>query len=628
MAISTLATRPLSQLAQKLSKERVKDRAQWDAICQRFIEIELTPRDVSMVMTSLAAVRHIDENAIQTGAQFCAQKMKNWDFSTRNLTEIAWAFSHFGTHFKRADEIFQKHIGPKMATNIRRQRFEERNIVSLVSSYARARQKLPQVLIDALLQEARPLPDNLVAPLIEAGAHELVLSLFPRTALQSASAWKSVGRNVEGLTDEFLNMFCETPIPLTACDAEKLSDYAWSCRMLRRYVPKETIDDVLKATAECNLSPAQLTSISSSACVLKRPFPFERFHSAIHQLDPPQLVQVCWAFATSGNTKDEELKLLLRQRLEELLPLAECTDKMLANFAVSLTALGAKPHGDLYNILLEKTEKMQKLGAPEASAVCVSLAKGKAIDNALFIKLADDFADGISKASSQAYGNMAWALETADLEHRLPIPASLKGPTLDKIHLCNGLYKVPDAAHLMEQLREEITHPLLNLLREVEKTGNIKKFEAFVIEKDIPHLGRAFTREVLDALGYCADKGIRRAEASPVGAHVSSSRASTSSVWSHVWWQDESPKQKTTRQEMVVLRGYREDVRLKPVFSQFHRDKHSERLALLEVLDDIGGRRDVEVGLWVSLHPCVSCLAILAQFRRHIDGPLWVDFAS
>lgn len=252
-------------------------------------------------------------------------------------------------------------------------------------------------------------------------------------------------------------------------------------------------------------------------------------------------------------------------------------------------------------------------------------------------------------ASTQNMVNTAWACDVfgwpGQGPHRFQVLLSIIGRfmtestgslgvewvTLAALAVENGVALA--APEFMASFQRRVLDPVcshLSALRRGEP-GALERMQDWILRTQTPHLG-AFTSAALPAAGA----------RSPTGASewVSVARAEALSA---VWWS--CPHAAVSSQGVVAwleaellvdaaavrlgpavwLAGDKSgsilvDRMLRPLFLQVPRGSHAERQALLAVLRVVGrGLEDEaqvagDVRLFASHNPCISCLAIIAQF--------------
>ncbi|CAE8669265.1 unnamed protein product, partial [Polarella glacialis] len=183
----------------------------------------------------------------------------------------------------------------------------------------------------------------------------------------------------------------------------------------------------------------------------------------------------------------------------------------------------------------------------------------------------------------------------------------------------------------------------------------------------LPNLGEHYTREALQRMGLApaatadsqGNSNVRPAPAAWVEQARRECRSSAGERWripstdtvlAFVAWDVSSSASSSSGRWRNAGRVYRSadaplgrqggrgaEELLRPLRQHIRRDAHPERLALLELFEEIGGRQEEMRGalagcrgwvqVYVTQYPCLSCLAVFCQFcRRCPQTQLEVDF--
>mmetsp|Transcript_104534 Transcript_104534/g.223435 ORF Transcript_104534/g.223435 Transcript_104534/m.223435 type:complete len:306 (-) Transcript_104534:75-992(-) len=275
--------------------------------------------------------------------------------------------------------------------------------------------------------------------------------------------------------------------------------------------------------------------------------------------------------------------------------------------------------------------------------------------------------------TTQNLVNIAWALDTLkcrDLEgealhnmlhhftNHCADSLGVEWVSLAAIAEDHGLTsRVP---HFLEQFQERILEPALTHLGAVRRAPDegtlaaaFRRFQEWVVDLQVPHLGAVHTHQALVAAGALAPghdcaSWIRRAREAVAGAAwwscphaMVSSQGVVAWVSAHlevsggacveepgrVFFADDSAEHSILVERMV-----------QPIFLQVPRNGHAERRALITLLRAVSrafGQGASErweetrgsVELYASHYLCISCLASVAQFSRRMPSvALHVEF--
>mmetsp|Transcript_74741 Transcript_74741/g.210746 ORF Transcript_74741/g.210746 Transcript_74741/m.210746 type:complete len:318 (+) Transcript_74741:141-1094(+) len=190
----------------------------------------------------------------------------------------------------------------------------------------------------------------------------------------------------------------------------------------------------------------------------------------------------------------------------------------------------------------------------------------------------------------------------------------------------------------LQIFRPALEHLALLLDPMVDRMDSMRKWKIFVDERQLPHLGMHYTGRALTALSWhlaldsepwvaAARMEAWAAQGLSIGTEVRTERI--------VAWVAATLCVRDLRVEIPgrllhagVPPEANEEVQglLQPTFRHLSRDDHAERAALLIVVaalfraGPIGTSQLAEVSgslrLYVSHFPCISCLAVLGQFKR------------
>lgn len=205
----------------------------------------------------------------------------------------------------------------------------------------------------------------------------------------------------------------------------------------------------------------------------------------------------------------------------------------------------------------------------------------------------------------------------------------------------------PGRAELLARFEREVLLPALGRLGAVldpalELRGSLRELRAFLDLRQLPHLGPLFTRRALASVGWLpagpapwVARARLRASAALAALGPGAVRTERVAAWvaASLRLRDRALELpgRLLRQGVPPEAGEEVRALLRPTFRHMARDDHAERAALLCVvlaaLDECraGAAALVElvgsVWLYVTHFPCMSCLAVLGQFARHVPCP-------
>lgn len=236
-------------------------------------------------------------------------------------------------------------------------------------------------------------------------------------------------------------------------------------------------------------------------------------------------------------------------------------------------------------------------------------------------------------------GQLAWSLDIlGDLDRNLALQCvqalrsagaenKLKGEKLEILvqavtglqpHLVDG---DPGWAEVTAPIRA-VRQSVLNTLSDLQyETTELDK--ASLLSHELTHLGPHATRWVLDELGIPA----MNEEAQSICANVLARNPLPDNTWRTSTAKNIRAVltlQGESRQEEIIISSSDETLSLPVPFWTLHlrhsRERHVEVKALTKACEEVehGGWVST-VGLLVDQFPCLSCLAVIAQFKHRLD---------
>lgn len=375
-----------------------------------------------------------------------------------------------------------------------------------------------------------------------------------------------------------------------------------------------------------------------------------------------------WSFARREVRDDELLDAISSEAIKRLSSL-QTGSQELANLAWAVAPLDLR-HRPLLDAIASAAIALQseQFTAQELANMPWSYASLKYRHEPLMQSLASESISRISQVTTQNLVNTAWALDVLDWLD--PSGQELPGIFARFLQACSGslgvewvmLAAIADErgfAHRIPVFAAEFQARVLSpalahlgALRsapdDCQLATNLQRLQDWVVQLQVPHLGPVRTRAALIACSaLCADP----TQAQGTATWVAQAQEAVAQA---VWWS--CPHAAVSSQGVAAWVAARLEVAggglveelgrvfladdsaehsilvermLQPIFLQVPRSGHAERRALIALLRAVSRAFDYDnnerwgatagwVRLYASHYPCISCLAVVAQFTRRM----------
>mmetsp|Transcript_57640 Transcript_57640/g.106052 ORF Transcript_57640/g.106052 Transcript_57640/m.106052 type:complete len:230 (+) Transcript_57640:196-885(+) len=203
-------------------------------------------------------------------------------------------------------------------------------------------------------------------------------------------------------------------------------------------------------------------------------------------------------------------------------------------------------------------------------------------------------------------------------------------------------------AELEKAFEEFVFLPALGKLSaipdsKISLSTTLRQLKEFLDDRQLPHLGPHYTRYALTVMGWkapppdaswvpVARHQVWAAQGLSVGTFVRTERI-MAWVSATLWFRDQMLEVPGRLFHAGIPPDADKDIcaMLQPTFRHMARDDHAERAALLWVTafvlngcragTGVLGELVGAVRLYISHFPCLSCVAVLGQFARHMPMP-------
>lgn len=640
---------------------------------------DFSPQHCSNAVWAFGTLVLVDVPVLDSVAQRVVASGK--DFHAQDLSNVAWAFAKL----LRRDHDLMAVVSREVVRKARL--FQPQNLS--ITAYAFGQLHIPnQEMLDAIMAES----ERKISEFDGQGLSNLCQAMA-KTSLPNNRALRLVSAEAEGKIADFTNQ----ELAMVAWSYAKLGVLAGAPLLmltnetrarLDRLTPQD-LSVLIWAYARSGTKSREVMEILSWE-VLKRS----------KALIPQDLANITWAYATVAVKNEEMMQAIAKEAIPKVRnftvqDLANCSWGFARLDVLHMELMAALADEMVKHIVRLEPQHMSitawaharvnfvhegfLAAVAEAATRTASLFDAQGVGNivwafgilgyhsdALVEAMACRAESMVSQLTPQEMANIALGMTCLERPERLRqflertvhhfcrVASAADGATwVDFANMVAAAVRAggafPGSEEFESRFRELLLDPVQNALVKLAHEQTLAISEALASlqlvlhANSIPYFGELYTRQVLVDLGFeRPGQWATEARSCCLAALGNWRIPSTDNIIAYVSWDVRCEAERFGNPGKIFRASWPDEIMdrakelLQPLRQHVRRDMHPERVALLELFEQVlcsdpgeASLADLQgsVCVYVSQYPCVSCLGVLCQAARRCPGTTFaVDF--